>query len=125
MTNVKGDYGKSAKGHFRVIDSIGVPHPYCIGPEHLQYNDSIYIGAEQIRRMEKQHPTKVHCMVKGCNLSYDEHEQGLIIECKVSMVDPNNNNNTRPELYNYLLQIKEEAEENGYVGFAFLDKTQE
>jgi len=48
---------------FSVIDTIGVPHSYCIGPAHLEYNDSIYLGKEQIIRMEKEHPKIVRCYI--------------------------------------------------------------
>jgi hypothetical protein len=30
---VKGQYLRSEK--FEVVDTIGVPHPYCITPQHL------------------------------------------------------------------------------------------
>lgn len=47
---------KPDSGDFRVrsIDNVNhKPHPYCITPNHLKYNDSMYIGGEQIERMER------------------------------------------------------------------------
>lgn len=118
----KGEYGVSEQGNFEVIDSIGVPHPYCIGAAHLKYNDCMMLGTDQIRRMEKEHPHHVHCKVKGCTLSYDEHEQALVVACKADMVSPGDGKKACPELHNYLLKAKDEATKNGYTGFAFLDK---
>ena len=117
----KGTYGKSFNENFTVIDSIGVPHPYCIGAAHLKYNDSMHFGAKQIRHMETHH-SQVHCMVKGCTLSFDEHKQALLIECKIDIKDPDHPKQTCKELHHYLMSIKNETEKNGYTGFVFLDR---
>ena len=34
---LKARYGASEQGNFAVIDTIGVPHPYMIGPKHVAY----------------------------------------------------------------------------------------
>ena len=106
---------------FRVKDTIGVPHPYCITGGHVAYVSDHFSGMlsnESIREAEK-HKYKNHkpikCGVKGCNLSYDEHKQALLIEVKSKeeLKDV-------PGLREYLLSIKEMAEADGYAGFTFV-----
>lgn len=109
------DMGTSGGGNFMIVDTIGDPHPYCIGSRHLKYNDSIYLGAEQIRTMESKH--NVSCGVRGCDLSYDEHKQGLLVGCKEEMVIDEKNN---AELHEYLLELKESGKIEKYTGFAFI-----
>jgi hypothetical protein len=46
-------------------------------------------------------------------LTLEEHKQALVVECKAEI------NPTPPELQEWLSSIKDEAERNGYVGFAF------
>lgn len=113
-------YGSSSNNNFKVVDTIGVPHPYCISPKHLQYNDSMYLGSEQIIKMEKDHDN-VRCDICLNNhdhdkiLLFEEHKQALLVECKA---DIKNND----DLKEYLLSIKDLADKNNFVGFAFLDK---
>ena len=101
---------------FEVIDTIGVPHPYCITSKHVAYAaDHCHgmLNEEAIRKAEKV--KGAHCDVKNCNLSYNEHEQALLVACYKDI-------QKNEELHRYLLKIKDEAEKNGYAGFAFLDK---
>lgn len=37
-------YGESECGNFKVIDTIGVPHPYCIGPKHVGWASDHWNG---------------------------------------------------------------------------------
>jgi len=118
----KGNYGESVKGNFRIIDSIGIPHPYCIGPRHVAYASDHcmgMLGADAIRGAERN---GAGCCVRGCNLPYDEHEQALLVECDTWITDEHRKAN--PELHEYLLKIKDMAEMNGYSGFAFKDNRQ-
>jgi len=113
----KGNYGKSSKQNFKVIDSIGVPHPYCITPKHLK-NAGMYLGKEEIIKAEKNGAVCGTCYeIKRKTgkpiLSYDEHKHGLLIECKKEI-------NFNKELHAYLLKIKDNATKNGYIGFAFI-----
>ena len=108
--DLKGDYSVSENGNFKVVDTIGVPHPYCITPRHLHYCDSMILDKESIRRAEKR---GAKCGVKNCNLSFSEHKEALLISCKIKFGEDNK------EINDFLLSNKEEAEANGYEGFAF------
>ena len=127
----KGTYPKSENENFWVENSIGVPHPYCITPKHLEWSNSMVLdvpGAEQ--RSREAHPGNpgkwavcdicrklVNKRMQPGILTYEQHEQALVIGCKGELESP--------ELKAYLLAIKEEAEKNGYVGFAFVDRREE
>ena len=101
-------YKQYDTGYFSVQDTIGVPHSYCIGPKHIEYSDGIL-------DIEKAERHDAHCMVKGCQLSYTEHETALAINCKSKDEDL---------LHAYLLTIKDQCEIDKYVGFVFIDCTQ-
>ena len=116
---IKGNYPESTQGNFKVVDTIGVPHTYCIGELHMKYNDTMVIDGDTIKVSEIK---GAYCYI--CKplyeqgkipkiLSYDEHKQGLLIECKTEI------NPMPQELQDYLKTIKDECEKNGYVGFAF------
>lgn len=113
-------YGKSMDGNFEVVDSIGVPHPYCVGPKHLKYSSSMYLDIP-----EAEAKGAVCCICKRINfrtgkpiLSYDEHEQALLVACYADDKD----DDMKHELHEYLLSIKEMTEKDGYAGYAFMDK---
>lgn len=114
-------YGESEQGNFRIIDTVGVPHPYCITPKHLQFNDGMYMTKDSIRNAEKRGAVCDIC--KKLNnkdyskpiLTIDEHQQALLVECKA---DIQNND----ELTKYLLSIKDLATKENYAGFSFLKK---
>jgi len=110
---MKGEYGESAKGNFKVIDTLATVHPYCITPRHISVasDSGGMLNDAAIKEAEKRGAS---CGVRGCTLSYEEHETVLLIECKEYI-----NNNA--ELNEYLLSIKDECEKNNYVGFAFKD----
>ncbi len=116
---IKGEYPASQDGNFSIMDTIGVPHPYCITPEHLEYCGSMYLDQTSIERAESKGARCDICKkaVKAGRqtevLTYSEHEQALLVECRVG-IEP-----VPPELHDWLLSIKDEAAKNGYVGFAF------
>ena len=121
-------YGISKNGNFSVIDTVGVPHPYCITSKHLQ-TGRMYLGADAIREAEEKY--KAVCDIcrkrvkKGLQpkiLTYDEHKQALLVECKKDIHDPEDKTKMNPELHEYLLGIKELAKQEKYEGFVFLDK---
>ena len=112
---------------FKVVDTIGVPHPYCITPKHLEHSEGMYLdieGAE--RRSREAHPRdsrkwavcdickKINRKTGKPILSYSEHKTALLIE-----VNDERELKEIPELKEYLLSIKEMAEKDGFVGFAF------
>jgi hypothetical protein len=111
-------YGKSAKGNFEVSDSIGVPHPYCITPKHLEYNDTGILDEAAIQRAEMLGAVcdickKRHNKTGEKILSYNEHKQALLVNCYKDL-DKN-----KEEIKSYLLKIKDKAEAENYAGFAF------
>ena len=115
-------YGKSKNGNFLVIDTIGVPHPYCITPKHLKENDGMCLTKDSMREAEKRGAVCDIC--KKINrksgrpiLTIDEHEQALLVACSV---DPKEDKGK--ELQEYLLSIKEMAVKDNFAGFAFLKK---
>ena len=112
------EYMVSAQGNFKVVDTIGVPHPYMIGAKHVGYAADHHmgmLGKEAIIEGEKQGIT---CEMKGCALTYDEHKQAILIGCKAEIKG-------NDELLDYLLAIKELAENNGFAGFTFLKQFKE
>lgn len=108
-------YPESSKKSFKVIDTIGVPHPYCITPKHLKYSDGIYLdveGAEKKGAVCDICRERVNKGLQDKILTHDEHKQALLINCKMSVKD-------NKELQEYLLSIKEQAEKDNFAGFAF------
>jgi len=121
--NYKGTYPPSALGNFKVVDTIAYPHPYMIMPGHLKHCSSMCLDIEEAER----HGAKCGIckrLVKQCKqprvLTYKEHEQALVIECRVNIKDEHGN--AIPEPSDYLHSIKVEAEKNGYIGFAFYER---
>lgn len=109
-------YNQSTGGNFKVIDTIGVPHPYCITPRHVAYASDHWSGmlsADCIRESEKH---GARCDICKGQLSYDQHEQALLVSCKK---DFNKSEELKKELTDYLLSIKALAEQEKYAGFAF------
>ena len=111
-------FNQSLNNNFKIIDTLGVPHPYMITEKHLEHNDSMYLGKEQIDKMELDHGSM--CGFK-CGLSYAEHKQALLVECKKNMKTKKGFLNR--ELKKYLLSIKDQATKEKFEGFAFLDKS--
>lgn len=105
------DYPKTEL--FEVIDTIGVPHPYVVGPLHVTYAADHHGGmlsGDAIREGERL--KKVRCCNGGCNLSYDEHKQAVAIKCKSKDQDL---------LREYLKTIVERVEKDGFAGFVFVE----
>lgn len=114
----KGEYGTSERGNFAVIDTIGVPHYYCITLKHLEKSTGIYLDIEEAERWGAACNTcKQNARHGGKILSYKEHGLALLVECAV---DFKGNEEVEKELRAWLLKIKDEAERNRYVGFAFV-----
>lgn len=114
---IKGQYLRSE--NFEVVDTIGVPHPYCITPEHLVHGAEHFGGilGEPAIELAEKHGAK--CGVRGCTLTYKQHKQALLISCSAPLKGEDGNIN--PELHKLLLDNKGECEKNGYAGFAFID----
>jgi hypothetical protein len=126
---MKGKYGESKNGNFVITDTIGVPHPFCITPEHVAHASDKHCGQltkECIKEIEenreKRNKSPSSCGIRGCTLRFEEHEQALLVECYADMTDKSGR--AVKELHDYLLACKDEAERNNYAGFSFLDKRQ-
>jgi hypothetical protein len=99
----------------KVIDTIGIPHPYCITPEHVVYaskHSGGMLTRDTICDAEKY--GHASCDICKGQLSYEAHETALLIGVSA----PGELKNV-PGLQEYLLSIKEMAEADGYAGFAF------
>ena len=115
-SEMKGEYGQSSQGNFKVIDTIGVPHAYMITEKHVGYaSDRGGILSESVIEAAERQGAK--CGQRGCTLDFKGHEQALLVECKMELKDDAGIANL--ELHQYLLAIKEETEKSGYAGFAF------
>lgn len=105
------DYPKTE--NFEVVDTIGVPHPFCITNKHVVHASNKFsgrLGGEAILDLEGQykHPS---CGMKGCNLSYGQHEQALVVKCHTKDKDP---------LQEYLQSIVGQCEKDGFAGFTLM-----
>lgn len=101
---------------FEVIDSIGVPHPYCITPKHVAWAADHCCGMLSKEAIIEAEAHGARCDICKGKLKYDEHQQALLVECKK---DIHTDVNAKEELKEYLLSIKTMAEEDKYAGFAF------
>jgi hypothetical protein len=110
---------------FRAKDSIGVPHPYCIGAAHVVWASDHHGGMLGESAIKDAEANGIHCDIcKKAHrqtgrpiLSFAEHQQAVLIE-----VDSPLGLNDDPDLMPYLLSIKERATKDGFVGFAFIKK---
>ena len=104
------------------IETIVMPHPYCITPKHLEYSDSMYLdieGAEKkgavcdiCKNKNRKDGTKI--------LSFKEHEQIKTLFIEV----PHHDLNKIEGLVDYLNSIKPICAELKIAGFAFPTKNQ-
>lgn len=115
------------KGDFaRVVDTIGVPHPYCIGSKHLEYNEGVYLD---IPSAEAKGAVCEICKgMKKKNhyytiLTHAEHETALLVavdkECEFSEFS----DEERESLQGYLKSLVPLCEEDGFAGFAFITES--
>jgi len=119
-------YGQSDKGNFRIInDDLVFPHPYMIGSRLVGFTADHHGGmltTEAIRDAEDKQG--IMCEMKmedggKCERGIDEHEKGLMVECKIEMWTKEGKG--IKEIHDYLLKIKPIAEKNGFRGFGFVD----
>lgn len=119
-------HGESENGNYKIIDTIPIPHPYMVTSKHLEYNrDEMYLGIEQIERMEKEHGPlcgqRINAHRDQCTLKYGDHKSGLLIQCKLPMTSPEDKTKFNDELYKYMLKIKENLDTKKFDGFGFVD----
>lgn len=94
---------------FSIRDTVGVPHPFCIGTRHVAYAADHYGGMLGESAIEA---SGAPCGMKGCQLSFKEHETALAINCK---------SKDNELLKEYLLTIKEQCEKDNFAGFVLVD----
>jgi hypothetical protein len=109
-------YGQSEGGHFRIVDSVAVPHPYVIGPSHIAAAENGILDKYSIERAERE--GRAHCLHPRCQLKLHEHEKALLVECEREL--KNDKGEVDPELQAYIVAKKEQAEKDGYAGFSFI-----
>lgn len=112
-------YGKSEKGNFFVRETIGVPHPYCITPIHVEVASKHHGGMlneSAIQDAERAYGGR--CGICKGKLKFNEHETALLVVCSAEMKD--SKGQVDPELHAYLLKCKSLCEEDGFAGFAFV-----
>ena len=120
-------YGISRNKNFEIIDTIGVPHPYCLTPKHVAHASDKFngmLGKEAIASAEKE---GIYCYTcREINrkfgdpiLKADQHEHSLLVACYKDM---NESKKLKNEMKVYLLSVKEMCEKDGYAGITFLKK---
>ena len=101
------------------VEKIHIPHPYGITPKHIEHSSGMYLDPEEAERKGAE------CFIcKDINrrdytkpiLSFNEHISQLTLFLRVPQ---NKDLNAVDGLHEYLLSIKEQAEELGIEGFAF------
>lgn len=102
---------------FRVKDTIGVPHPYCIGSKHVVYASDHNGGILSEAAIIAAEKRNIYCETCKGKLSYAQHEQALLVAVK-----SDKELKDVPGLHEYLLQIKSMCEADGYAGFAFIQE---
>ena len=103
--------------NFYPKDTTNTPHPYCITSRHVGHasdNFSGILGEAAIKSAEK---AGARCGVRGCNLSYEEHEKVLLIYCKEDAKEKPYGD----ELRNYLVGIEPQLTKQHYAGVALID----
>lgn len=118
MTNdeIKARYGVSSAGNYAVIETIGVPHPYCITPKHVSYAATYCSGILNNDSIVRAERAGAQCGICKGELTYKEHEHALLVECKLPLPE---HVDAGTELHAYLHACKPLCEADGYVGFAF------
>lgn len=118
-------FGKSAQGNFRIIDTIGVPHSYCITHKHVAYTHDNHSGFLTKFAIEQCERNKIYCEIcvniqreTGKKiLMYAEHKQALAVECNADpKIAPYGT-----ELQIYLLKHDKQVEKE-YAGFVLIKK---
>ncbi len=120
IEKLKARYGASEHGNFAVVDTIGVPHPYMIGAKHVAHASDHFGGMLGEAAIEDGEKRGIRCAMRGCQLSYKQHEPALLVACKLSLESQQSEGEPRSELHEYLLKCKPLCEEDKYVGFAFM-----
>lgn len=122
-SKLQARFGASEHGNFAVVDTIGLPHPYCIGSRHVAYAADHCNGTLDKEAIIAAERAGAKCCTPRCTLKYEEHEHALLIECKKPFKDEEGK--ADPELHAYLRKIQPAAIEDNYAGFAFKSEKKE
>ncbi len=101
-------------GLFEVADTIGVPHTFCMGSEHIAHASSHFrgdLGKDAVESLEKTMGSGSSCRVRGCNLSYAQHETALLVKCGTE---------DKKLTQEYLESIVKQCEADGFAGFTLM-----
>lgn len=112
-------YGKSEQGNYEVVETIPVPHPYMVGPRHVQIAADQFGGMLGEAALEAAEKQGVKCGICKGELSWKQHEQALLVECHAPL--KGDDGKAMPELMAYLMKCKPLCEEDKFAGFAFKD----
>ena len=125
LKTLQKKYGKSKKENFSITDTIPIPHPYVIGSKHISLNEGMYLNIEETEKKGAHCEQRIKdgYSRKRCNLKYEDHKTGLLVQCKIPMSDPKDKNKFNKELHAYLLKIKKKLDLKKYDGFGFVDKS--
>jgi hypothetical protein len=118
--------------HIKILEvkEITVPHPYCITPKHLQFNEGMYLdieGAEQRSREMFPNDRRKWAVCDICKHEYSkglrsdilplsEHKKNVTLFLEVPKTE---NLNEVEGLNNYLKTIKPVLEQLHIDGIAF------
>ncbi len=109
---ITGDYAlDSVFTHFD-------PHPFCIGPKHLEACTSMFLDEEVMRKVPCQMGKSEGWKGPGarCNRDYDSHKAEIILLVTV----PQKLEGKLPEpLHQLLLALKEDMQQDNLAGVAF------
>lgn len=108
-------YPKTEK--FQIIDTIGVPHSYCLTPKHIVHASDHFSGMLGEAAIISAEKNGARCDICKGDRSYKEHETALLVE-----VDDKRELKDIKGLEEYLLSIKDMTEKDGYAGFVFKQK---
>ena len=119
-------YGKSKKGNFQIVDTIAVPHPYCLTPKHIQEAADNFGGIMGEAAMQSADDKGIYCYTcRSINkrhgdpiLTFKQHELALLVACYADMQIPK----FKKEAQTFLKSIAKMVEEDKYAGFTFLKK---
>lgn len=118
LGELKAQLGDSEHGNFFIKDTIGVPHPYCIGAKHVAHAADHHGGMLSQSAIESGERKGIVCEICKGKLTYAQHEQAILIGCRK---DPNEGNEFEAELRAYLLKLNDVIEPlKKWAGYAFV-----
>jgi len=114
-------YGESLHGNFKPSEEQALfdPHPYCIGPRHVEHAATNFSGQLGYVAIESAEAKGISCAHRGCNLPFKDHKRVLAVDC---LQDFQDNPTAEGELKQWLLKIQSVLVSEDVVGVAFVKK---